>query len=131
MSNTEIVRGIYEDFAKGDIPAVLGAFDENIEWNEAENFVYSDGNPYIGPNRILEGVFVRLGGEWDNFSALPEEIVDAGDIIIAIGRYTGRFKKSGKEVNAQFAHVWRLRDGKATSFQQYTDTAQFVQATGS
>ena len=129
--NTETVRGIYQAFAKGDVPAILAVFDPSIEWNEAENFLYADGNPYIGPNRVLEGVFMRLGEEWENFSASPEEILDAGDSTIALGRYTGRFKKTGQEVNAQFVHVWRLRDGKATRFQQYTDTAQFARAVGS
>ncbi len=129
--NTETVRGIYEAFAKGDVPAVLAMFDASIEWNEAENFLYADGNPYIGPNRVLEGVFMRLGSEWENFSASPEEILDAGDTIVALGRYAGRFRKNGQDVNAQFVHVWRLRDGKVTRFQQYTDTAQFAQAVGS
>lgn len=32
-----------------------------IEWNEAESNSLADGNPYISPNAILEGVFARLG----------------------------------------------------------------------
>jgi uncharacterized protein len=35
-SNVEIVRGMYEGFARGDVDAVLGALDPNIEWTEAE-----------------------------------------------------------------------------------------------
>ena len=128
--NVELIGNLYEAFAKGDIPAVLGGFDEKIEWNEAENFIYADRNPYVGPAAILEGVFARLGSEWEGFTAGAEEFLDAGDRVVALGHYTATRKETGKAVRAQFAHVWTVRGGKVTRFQQYTDTAQFAQAVG-
>jgi ketosteroid isomerase-like protein len=44
------------------------------------------------------------------------------------GRYTGTYKATGRRIDAQFAHVWRISDGKVSGFQQYTDTAQFHDA---
>ena len=55
--NVAVIKGIYEGFAAGDVPAVVAAMSPDIEWNEAENFPYSDGNPYRGPDAILGGVF--------------------------------------------------------------------------
>ena len=40
-------------------------------------------------------------------------------------------KSTRKRVDAHFAHVWRLRDGKVIRFQQYTDTKQWAAAAGS
>jgi uncharacterized protein len=128
--NVELVRGIYDAFAAGDVPAVLGAMSPDMEWNEAENFPLADGNPYVGHDAILQGVFARLAGEWDGFAAVPEEIVDGGDTVIAFGRYLGTCKATGKPIRAQMVHVWRIADGKARSFQQYTDTLQVARATG-
>jgi hypothetical protein len=51
---------------------VLGALDSRVEWNEAEHFIYADGNPYIGLEAILTGVFARFASEWDGFTAAPE-----------------------------------------------------------
>jgi ketosteroid isomerase-like protein len=31
-----VVHGIYENFARGDIPAVLASLDPEVEWIEAE-----------------------------------------------------------------------------------------------
>lgn len=31
-ANKETIEGVYADFAQGDVPAVLGAMAENIEW---------------------------------------------------------------------------------------------------
>jgi hypothetical protein len=128
--NADTIRAIYQAFARGDIPFVLGAFDPQIEWNEAENFIYSDGNPFIGPSAILAGVFGRLGTEWDGFAAIPEQLLDAGETIVALGRYKGTYKQSRIAVNAQFVHVFTFAGGKVRKFQQYTDTAQFRDAAG-
>jgi ketosteroid isomerase-like protein len=126
--NVALVRSIYEAFARGDIPGVLGAMSPDIVWNEAENFPYADGNPYCGPEAVLGGVFARLGGEWDGFAPVPEEYLDAGDTIVVLGRYRGTYKGTGTTIHAQMAHVWRVVDGKAARFQQYTDTLQAVRA---
>jgi len=128
QENVQVVRGIYDAFGQGDVEAVLERMDRGIEWNEAENFVYADGNPYTGPQAVLEGVFARLGSEWDGYTVTPEQFLDAGDRVVALGTYTGTYKATGRGVRAQFAHVWGVREGKVVSFQQYTDTKQFADA---
>src|SRR3954464_7807396 len=118
--NVEIVRNVYAAFAAGDIAGVLGAMSPQIEWREAENFPLADGNPYQGPEAILHGVFARLGSEWDDFAPRPEEFLDAGDTVVVLGRYTGTFKANGAALDAQLAHVWRVKDEKIVRFDQYT-----------
>ena len=44
------------------------------------------------------------------------------------GRYRGTMKATRRHFDAQFAHVWRVRNGKIVSFQQYTDTKQWAAA---
>ena len=65
----EIVEGVYTNFALGEVPAVLGALAENIEWSEAEGFPLA--GTYVGPQAVLEGVFQRLGEIGDEFAAFP------------------------------------------------------------
>lgn len=120
------VREVYEAFAKGDVPAVLGFLTPDAEWTEAEGFPY--GGTYIGPNAVLEGVFMRIGSDWDNFAAVPQELIDGGDTVVALGTYSGTYKATGKSFEAPFAHVWKTRDGKAYKFQQYTDTLKVNEA---
>ena len=130
QENIEVIRELYDSFSQGDVPAVLGQMDEAIEWREAENYIYADRNPYLGPQAVLEGVFMRLGSEWEGFTVTPEEWLDAGHHVVVLGTYTGRRKETGKDVRAQFAHVWGLRGGRVVRFQQYTDTKQFAEVVG-
>jgi uncharacterized protein len=128
QDQSDAIRGLYDAFARGDVPAVLGMFSPDLVWNEAENSLYADRNPYVGPQAVLEGVFMRIGMEWNGYSVGAEEIIGSGETVIAQGRYRGTYKATGAVVNAQFLHVWKLRDGLVVSFQQYTDTAQFRDA---
>ena len=128
--NVSIVKGMYEAFGKGDIAGVIAALDPQVEWLEAENFIYADNNPYIGPDAVLQGVFMRIGAEWEDFTVSPRGILDAGDTVVGHGYYSGTYKKNGKQVRAQFAHLFTFRDGKVVRFQQYTDTAQFLRVVG-
>jgi ketosteroid isomerase-like protein len=125
-SNTEIVRGIYESFARGDVPGVLGTFDPNIEWTEAEGFPYA--GTYRGPDAIVQNVFMKLGTDWDGFTVKPEQLVEEGDTVISIGTYSGTFRATGKPMEARFAHVWLVKDGKALHFEQIVDSHPVQQA---
>ncbi len=120
MSNGEIIKGLYEAFGTGNIPAVLGAFDANISWTEAAGFMY--GGTYVGPDAVRENVFMKLGTEWEGFSAVPHQIVDGGDAVVGLGTYSGKYLKTRKSMSVPFAHAWTLKDGKITKFVQYTDT---------
>ena len=124
-SSLDTVRGIYGAFAAGDIPGVLGALSPDIRWTEAAGGPY--GGVSIGPQAVLADVFMKLGGEWDGFSAVPDEFVADGDTVVALGEYSGTYKATGKSFRAPFAHVWKFADGKAVSFQQHTDTAVHLQ----
>jgi uncharacterized protein len=118
--NGAVISGIYAAFAKGDVPAVLGALDAQIEWREADGFPIS--GTFVGPDAVLNGVFMQLGNIWDGFSVTPDEVVASGERVVGLGHYAGTNKKTGKAFRVPFAHAFRMKDGKVTHFQQYTDT---------
>ena len=127
--NVAVVDGMYQSFAKGDVPSVVAAMDANIVWNEAEGNAYADGNPYKGPDAVVKGVFGRLGAEWDGFKLVDINLHEmSNNQVLATLRYNGTFKKTGKKIDAQVAHLWTLNNGKAVSFQQYVDTKQLAEA---
>lgn len=128
--NVELVRGAYEAFARGDVPALLEVLDENVEWNEAEHIPYWPGGPLIGPQAVLEGVLARIAEDFDNFTVNVERVVGCGETVLVEARYRATLKQTGKSLDAQVAHVWDFRDGKAVRWQQYSDTWQFAEVMG-
>ena len=117
--NIAVVRGLYEAFARGDVPAVLADFDENIEWNEAEGMPY--GGQYHGPQAVAENVFGPVTNDFDGFSVAPDEILADGDRVVALLTYRGTAKETGKTLEMPAAHAWIVKDGKITHFRQLAD----------
>jgi uncharacterized protein len=126
MSPVETVKAAYAAFGRNDPSVLFGAMDPTIAWNEAEGSPLADRNPYVGPQVIGEGVFARLMGAIDNFTVAPDTFIDGGDDVAVVGRYGGKMKAGGAALDAPFCHVYRFRNGKVVSFQQFTDTAQWT-----
>lgn len=126
--NRTIIDGLYKAFAEGDIPTVLGMMDSTIVWNEAEGNPYADGNPYIGPDAVLNGVFGRIGAEHAYFNLKDIVLHEMfNDKVLATLRYDGKHN-NGNSYDAQVAHFWTLKDGKVIAFQQYVDTKKLHDA---
>jgi len=125
-NNLQEIRNLYGALTEGNVEAVVAKFDDGIEWTEATGFPY--GGTYTGPNMVVEKVLTRLGTEWAPFTVTPAEFIDAGEKVVVLGKYSGTYKETGKDFEADFAHVWTLRDGKAVKFVQYADTALVQEA---
>ena len=121
-TNKELIENVYASFATGDVPAVLGTMADDIRWVEADGFPLA--GTYVGPQAVLEGVFMRLGEIGDHYSVIVEQILADGDTVVALGNYTWKHKKTGQPASVKMAHVWTIRDGKAVAFQQHVDTAR-------
>ncbi len=119
-TNKEIIESAYASFASGDVPAALGAMTDDIEWTEADGFPLA--GTYVGPQAVLEGVFMRLGEIGDDFAVVPEQFIADGDTVVALGVYRWQHKGTGEPAVVKMAHVWTLDGGKAASFQQHVDT---------
>src|SRR3984957_5547255 len=107
-------------FATGDVPAALGAMADDIQWTEADGFPLA--GTYVGPQAVLEGVFMRLGEIGDDFAVVPEQFVADGETVVALGSYGWKHTSSGEPAVVKMVHVWTMNDGKAVAFQQHVDT---------
>jgi len=120
-ANVQVLSAAYMAFVRGDIPAVLSAFAPDIDW-------YVPGPaeaPYAGRRRGHEDVhrFFRELASTVEFKVFePREFVAQGDRVMALGHYEGRVRATGKVFSIEWVMGWRMRDGKAVAFREYTDT---------
>lgn len=126
MSNVKTVQAAYAAFANNDPSVLFGAMAPDAQWHEAENTPLASGSPYIGAQAIGEGVFGRIFGAFDNFTATPDRFIDGGDDVVVLGRYRGLSKQSGAQFDAAFCHVYRFEGDRIVSFTQYTDSEQWA-----
>jgi len=123
--NVEVVKGTYDAFGRGDVPAVLGAFAEDIEWFEAEGMPY--GGLHRGPDAVAQNVFGPITEDVEGFALVTGEFIASGDSVAAVVRYTGTGKATGKPLDVPAVHVWDVRDGRLARFRQYIDTVKYAE----
>lgn len=125
-NNVEIVRSGYEMFAKREFTAL--PFDPEIEWIEPDIEGLWESGTHHGMQAVIKEVFRPIDEKFEDFRLECEQYLDAGDHVVVTGRFLGRAKETGHELDARFAHVWTLRDGKAVRFEGHSDTANWLRA---
>lgn len=121
MTNLEIIKSTYEGKTSEENGKNLARYVAvKVSWTEAKGFPYA--GTYIGLENVTKNVFSRLGSEWIDYKFTPEDYVASDDKVVAFGTYSGTYKLTGKAFTARVAHVWKLKDGKIISFEQFVDS---------
>ena len=110
--NEDLVRGGYEAFARGDVPAVLERFADDIIWHvPGRSGLAGD---YHGHDEVV-GFFGRLMELSEGSFALEiHDIMGTDDHVVALVKATAA--RNGEAHAFDVAHVWHVADGKATEF---------------
>ena len=126
MSNRDVIQALFDAYAARDAAAMMSCLDDAVEWIEAEGFPYA--GTYVGPQAVLDNVWRPMATEWDDWAAVPDQILAEGDRVVAVGTYTGSYKATGKSFAARFAHVFEMRNGKVLRMEQFVDSATVQKA---
>ena len=127
MNDVDRVRASYDAFERGDREGALAAFSEDVVWEQAQGLPH--GGTYVGLDEVRRNVFDPLTTQWwTTFSAAHDDVLDAGDEIVVLGRYRGVAVETGRVLDVPFVHVWTFRDGRAVRFRQFLDTAGWNEA---
>ncbi|GGH12278.1 ketosteroid isomerase [Sphingobacterium alkalisoli] len=127
MTDLDIVKSTYEGKTSEENGKNLAKYvADDISWTEAKGFPYA--GTYIGLENVTKNVFSRLGSEWIEYKFTPEDYVASDDKVVAYGTYTGIYKISGKSFTARVAHVWKLKESKIISFEQFVDSQPIIDA---
>ena len=122
MTNREQLERLYEEWGRGDLSRD-DIFDPEVV----------SGNYGIAvetPELVMRGLDeVRRGmADWLAAFQLPlvlvaDEIHESGDRFLVLLRWRGHGKESGVPIDAEGAHLWEFRDGRAIRFDVYRDRA--------
>ena len=114
-ANLNVVRSIYADFELGDF--------SSTEWADPEIELVVMDAPEAGTRRGLAaaGDFWREWlRSWEAYRAQVDEYRQLDDErVLVFGRMAGLGRRTGADVEAAFANVVHLRDGKVVKLVMY------------
>jgi ketosteroid isomerase-like protein len=117
QSPAEIVGSAYAAFGDGDIPTVLSLFADDMAWHISG---HSPGAGNCSGHDEVLGCFEQLADRSDGTYDLEiHDHFDNGcDTAVVLVTERAR-REDDRRREAQMVHIWRVEDGKATSFQAY------------
>jgi ketosteroid isomerase-like protein len=112
--NVEIVRRIYDAVARRDTETVLALYDPDVEWDASQSPLGRvTGASVFRGHEGLRRAFREWYDGWEHVEDDIEELIDAGEHVIAVVTLRGRGRSSGVEVEwKDYAAVWTIREGK-------------------
>ncbi len=118
---------MYDNFGKGDIPAILAQLSDDVVWSFEANDKISWGGIRRGPAETL-GFFQGIADQLsDPFLEMTEFLADE-DRVASFGRFEATVRATGRRVSTPVAHYFRFRDGKVCEYRNHINTAAFSDA---
>jgi len=129
-TGVDSVKAFYTQLGAGRLDEALGLLAQDISWNDPKGFPY--GGILRGAAAVKDTVFARLGAEWSTFSVVVDQLVPSTDgaSVVALGRYGGQHRETGRRLDVRFAHLWSIVNAALVRFEVFTDTAEFHHAIG-
>jgi ketosteroid isomerase-like protein len=125
--NVEIVRRLYQAFNQADYDSMLAPVHPDVEFDASDRLpdegILRGRDAY---RRFLERTF----DTWAQFAVEVDELVDAGDAVVALVRIVGVGKTSKVTVEERTVHVTWLRDGTPYRVKVFADRGDALRAVG-
>ena len=120
-------QSIYERWAEGDFGATFDLLDQDVVFVIPPEF--PDAGTYLGNDAIAE--YTRGFLEpWTRITIETEELLPAGDSVVASVLQRGVGDASGAETEFRYFQLWTFRGDKVIRLQNFRDRDDALRAAG-
>jgi 2-(1,2-epoxy-1,2-dihydrophenyl)acetyl-CoA isomerase len=126
----DLARALYAALAAGDRDQLDSLLHPEFTGRTAEGMPFSIGGDHDGPTAMRRNGWGKIARHFEA-RAEPEKFLDLADErLLVTGRYRGHGRQGGAVLDAAFAHLIAIDQGRIKSLEQYTDTARWHDAAG-
>ncbi len=122
IQNKQLVMHAYELYGKGDIKGVLEQCADDVCWTSADIEQVPFAGTFNGQYEVGE-FFSHLANNVDTIHFTPRDFIAEGDKVVVTGNARWHVKSTGADFGSEWVHIFTVKDGKVTKFEQFTDTA--------
>jgi ketosteroid isomerase-like protein len=128
QENVEIVRRALEAYDRGGLDGLAKLWHPDINWRAAVGAI-DDVGLMEGPD-ALRDYYRQWEETFEKLRMEVEELIDAGDRVVAVVRLAGQMKDSDAEIDIRYAIVFTTRDGKIATGREYLTRDEALEAAG-
>jgi ketosteroid isomerase-like protein len=122
---TDVVRGIYAAWARGDLPGPEDLLDERIEYVNPAGAVEPGTRSGLSEfTRAVEKTFES----WETWRACPQRMAVSGDRVAVLVHYRARGRESGVEIEGRESALWTIRAGRAVRYEWFHEPGEAFEA---
>jgi ketosteroid isomerase-like protein len=125
--NVEVVRSVYEAWARDDLPGPTHHFDPEIEYVNPHGAI--EPGTRRGLKEFARAVQMIFEGA-DSWQIEPQRLVPVGDHVAVSLRYRTHWRASGIEVDAVESALWTFREGKVVRYEWFHGPDDAFRAAG-
>ena len=122
----ETVRRIYDAYRAGDFEGAFDLIDPAVVF---DGTVRPEGKLYHGHAGLAEALRTWTG-TWEAFRMEVEDVIDAGEQVVAFEKQSGRGRGSGMPLTQETATAYTFRNGKVVRMVWFSDRKAAVEAAG-
>jgi ketosteroid isomerase-like protein len=121
------VRRIFDAFDRGDYDDLVADVAHDVRFDAPDVLPWGGTrHGHDGLRTMLETLREHVDGGWGD----PDDILDAGDRLVVLGRLRGTARATGAGFETPFAQIWALADGVPVGIEVYLDSAAILDALG-
>ena len=121
---TDRLRRAYDAFNSG-AGVDWSMIDPSIRHDQSKG-LFLDG-VFYGPEGVRAAI-QEIELDWQDLSYTLEDVVELGDRVLVLLRMRALVRDSEAELDAQVAHIWEFRNGRAVKWDVYGDHASALRA---
>ena len=118
QQNIKAIEGVYSAFGRGDVPGILAHLTDDIRWVSHMESVVPWSGDFSGKDRVPQ-FFKAIFQSVDVDVFTPQEWIAQGDTVVSLGEFGCRVRATGKASRARWVFIWRFRNGKICSYEQF------------
>lgn len=123
-NNIETIQQVYSAFGRGDVNFIVSQLTDDVAWKGH----FAEQVPWAGDYSGKANVPKFFDAIFSNVDVLgfePSEFVAQGQTVVSMGTFEAISKTTGKSGVTPWIFVWKFRDGKIESYEQY-HSAEFA-----
>ena len=119
----DLVRRAYAALARGDVEWIAGVLTDDVVYDPPV------GEAMHGREAVVR-VMRELPSIWSEYEPEAQEFIAGDELVVVLGRYRCRARRTGLLFEAPFAVVCTLADGEIARVQEFTKGHELARALG-